>query len=227
MHDNGHRKTFDSVLKTELEDINVRRAQIDGAYVEQIGPSNHQTTPGPKQAEAVQQATLKAIDEQLKRAWDSKLVGLALSGGGVRSGAVSLGLLQSLYHQRLLNQFDYMSTVSGGGYAGTYFSSMLRELNPQSGKIDWRPDESGDRDPKGPSGTTLDLAFARDRSQSEEMRRLIFGGFYLRKFQELISSTFFGVIVNWTMILAGLTAVASFFALIYRVFGHPRRGRLD
>lgn len=42
--------------------------------------------------------------------------GLALSGGGIRSGAVSLGVLQTLQASNVLLEFDYVSTVSGGGY---------------------------------------------------------------------------------------------------------------
>lgn len=41
---------------------------------------------------------------------------IALSGGGIRSGAVSLGVLQALHEQGLLEKADIISTVSGGGY---------------------------------------------------------------------------------------------------------------
>ena len=42
-------------------------------------------------------------------------LGLALSGGGIRSATLSLGLLQSLARQGLLPHVDYVSSVSGGG----------------------------------------------------------------------------------------------------------------
>jgi hypothetical protein len=41
---------------------------------------------------------------------------VALSGGGIRSGAVSLGVLQGLYAAHQLSQYQYLSAVSGGGY---------------------------------------------------------------------------------------------------------------
>jgi hypothetical protein len=47
------------------------------------------------------------------------LTGLALSGGGIRSATFALGVLQALAHHDLLRRFDYLSTVSGGGYIGT------------------------------------------------------------------------------------------------------------
>jgi predicted acylesterase/phospholipase RssA len=46
------------------------------------------------------------------------LVGLALSGGGIRSAAFCLGALQALNKNNVLDRVDYLSTVSGGGYIG-------------------------------------------------------------------------------------------------------------
>lgn len=52
-------------------------------------------------------------------------VGLALSGGGIRSATYCLGIVQVLVRQNLFTQFDYLSTVSGGGYVGTFLSCAL------------------------------------------------------------------------------------------------------
>lgn len=52
-------------------------------------------------------------------------IGLALSGGGIRSATFSLGVLQSLAHARRLASFDYLSTVSGGGYIGSWLSAWI------------------------------------------------------------------------------------------------------
>lgn len=57
--------------------------------------------------------------------------GLALSGGGIRSATFSLGVLQGLALTRRtpgrswLEGFDYLSTVSGGGYIGSFFCSLF------------------------------------------------------------------------------------------------------
>lgn len=51
------------------------------------------------------------------------LFGLALSGGGIRSATFNLGLLQELARSGLLECFDYLSTVSGGGYVGGFWSA--------------------------------------------------------------------------------------------------------
>lgn len=67
--------------------------------------------------------------------------GLALSGGGIRSATFCLGVLQALararhpgakqaqsddFRTQLLPYFDYLSTVSGGGYIGAFFSSLFQ-----------------------------------------------------------------------------------------------------
>lgn len=52
-------------------------------------------------------------------------VGLAMSGGGIRSAAVSLGVLQALNFYNGLRNVDYLSTVSGGGYMGCSLTATL------------------------------------------------------------------------------------------------------
>lgn len=52
-------------------------------------------------------------------------IGLALSGGGIRSATFSLGVLQALARERRLASFDYLSTVSGGGYIGAWLSAWI------------------------------------------------------------------------------------------------------
>ena len=53
------------------------------------------------------------------------LVGLAMSGGGIRSATFGLGALQALQKLGLLGIFDYVSTVSGGGFTGAWWSAWL------------------------------------------------------------------------------------------------------
>jgi hypothetical protein len=45
--------------------------------------------------------------------------GIGLSGGGIRSATFCLGVLQALAEKDLLKRFDYISSVSGGGYMAT------------------------------------------------------------------------------------------------------------
>ena len=50
---------------------------------------------------------------------------LCLSGGGIRSAAFCLGALQALAAKRLLGEFNYLSTVSGGGYIGAWLTTIM------------------------------------------------------------------------------------------------------
>ena len=62
---------------------------------------------------------------------NSSLIGLALSGGGVRSASFCLGALQALDKAGVLQNVDYLSTVSGGGYIGTSLSAAMTRSEGQ------------------------------------------------------------------------------------------------
>src|SRR5215208_6783534 len=72
---------------------------------------------------------------------DADAVGLALSGGGIRSATFALGVIQQLARKGILRQVDYLSTVSGGGYLGAFISSFLNSdkaavsLEPEDHKL--------------------------------------------------------------------------------------------
>lgn len=51
---------------------------------------------------------------------------LCLSGGGIRSATFNLGILQGLARHGLLERFDYLSTVSGGGFVGGWLSAWIQ-----------------------------------------------------------------------------------------------------
>ncbi|MEO7432072.1 MAG: patatin-like phospholipase family protein [Dokdonella sp.] len=56
------------------------------------------------------------------------LVGLAFSGGGIRSAVFNLGVLQALEASGLLRQVDYLSSVSGGGYIASCYTWLRARL---------------------------------------------------------------------------------------------------
>lgn len=53
--------------------------------------------------------------------------GIALSGGGIRSATINLGFLKTFNIFKLLQKSDYLSTVSGGGYCGSYIQATLKQ----------------------------------------------------------------------------------------------------
>lgn len=63
------------------------------------------------------------------------LSGLCISGGGVRSATLGLGMLQAFIKGKKLKYFDYLSTVSGGGYIGACLSSLMSEEPKRRDKI--------------------------------------------------------------------------------------------
>lgn len=52
------------------------------------------------------------------------LVGLALSGGGIRSATFGLGVLQALRSLDVFRHLDYVSSVSGGGYVNGWLQAV-------------------------------------------------------------------------------------------------------
>jgi hypothetical protein len=61
-----------------------------------------------------------------QRATSSGLMGLCFSGGGIRSATFNLGILQGLVELNLLGCFDYLSSVSGGGYIHLWWAAWSK-----------------------------------------------------------------------------------------------------
>ncbi|MEQ1520170.1 MAG: hypothetical protein ABL936_02760 [Aestuariivirga sp.] len=60
--------------------------------------------------------------------------GIAFPGGGARAATFCLGAMQAFALREILPKFDYMSTVSGGGYIGTSLQWFLRKTPDDSGR---------------------------------------------------------------------------------------------
>jgi hypothetical protein len=72
----------------------------------------------------------KQVDEELIKDFYGRLhqsgekrAALCFSGGGIRSATFGLGVLQGLAGILNLGKFHFLSTVSGGGYLGSWFSA--------------------------------------------------------------------------------------------------------
>lgn len=63
-----------------------------------------------------------------------ELVGYASSGGGIRSAALNLGIIQGLDEAGVFSHIDYISTVSGGGYIGCALVTSMRLRESASNK---------------------------------------------------------------------------------------------
>ena len=95
---------------------------------------------------AAQKKRREASEKELEQYYEAahkmeNLSALCLSGGGIRSAAFALGVVQGLAKRDLLQSFDYLSTVSGGGYLGSFLTAWVqrqgysRVCDELSGKI--------------------------------------------------------------------------------------------
>jgi hypothetical protein len=77
---------------------------------------------------------------------------LCLSGGGVRSAIFNLGILQGLARCGLLDKFDYLSTVSGGGFIASWLSAWIHredgDVNTVVRQLAQTPDNPLETEPK-------------------------------------------------------------------------------
>ena len=86
------------------------------------------------------------------------LTGLALSGGGIRSAVFCLGVIQALAKNGVLKNFDYLSTVSGGGYIGsslTWFTNTVAQFGVEARDLPYGIDDPTQPAPKQPGGKPL------------------------------------------------------------------------
>lgn len=120
-------KSFTEVLGQEKNEIIESRASRMAkamAMVVGTGEGGAQSVP------IATDQVLKEEDEERKLrlgpAVENDLVGLCFSGGGIRSATFNLGILYGLAKRNYLTQIDYLSTVSGGGYIGSWLTAWIK-----------------------------------------------------------------------------------------------------
>jgi hypothetical protein len=145
------------------------------------------------------------------------LKGIALSGGGIRSASFCLGVLQVLAHENKLKHFEYLSTVSGGGYIGGslswLWSGIWKQKKPHNEK---RPctREFGTGSDDFPYGCGERNSDAHDpdmnRDQASMMRHLRQHGEYLVPGKGIGHLSFLSVVLrSITMGFVTMTVLAS------------------
>jgi len=107
----GDRQTLNEVLVTELGCL---RPQLE----RDAPPATYQST------DAQRAEDLKGIYQSIDGA-RLELSALCLSGGGIRSATFNLGVIQTLARVGLLGKFDYISSVSGGGYIASWLRAWM------------------------------------------------------------------------------------------------------
>lgn len=92
--------------------------------------------------------TSSTYTDPYKKAEELRLCALAFSGGGIRSATFNLGILQGLAKKGVLENFDYLSTVSGGGYIGSWLTTWIKRDGAIS-KVSSRLNTDRSSDPAG------------------------------------------------------------------------------
>lgn len=166
---------------------------------------------------------IEAELEQLKqrqRGADAKpldadnLTGLALSGGGIRSASFCLGVLQALASKDRLQNFDYLSTVSGGGYLGGSLSWIWLKKWQDSSR-DPAFGTGADNFPFGTGKRFSNADAAMDRQQASLMRHLRQYGKYLTPDRNLNLFSFISVVLR--SITMGLVSVLLLASLLFHL----------
>lgn len=94
--------------------------------------TEHDDCLGWQQVRSEERAALGINESNLTVGPQRAVAGLAFSGGGIRSATFCLGVIQALAASRKLSRFDYLSTVSGGGYIGSWLSAFIKRRAGQS-----------------------------------------------------------------------------------------------
>jgi hypothetical protein len=162
-------------------------------------PSGSRDTSSADVVEAINAAEKEAVQSRRNHyhlAQTPHATGLAISGGGIRSATFSLGVLVALAQRGLLAQFDYLSTVSGGGYLGSFLSTFLQSPGDEVGL---RADQ---------------LPFARAEGEAAALRHIRHHSKYIAvgsawervkmATAQLLGMTLNTLAVCWLLFLAGL-----------------------
>jgi hypothetical protein len=142
------------------------------------------------------------LAEVLRRHGAAGHAALCLSGGGVRSASFALGVLQGLARVGALGSFDYLSTVSGGGYIGGWLTA-------------WRHRARG----RGEPDPCVQLGGVREPETLTRLRHLIKfldprEGVLSPDVWTLGGTMFRNLLVNW-MVLVPLIATAAMLPRLY------------
>ena len=139
---------------------------------------------------------------------------LCLSGGGVRSGSFGLGVLQGLARAGVLGKFDYLSTVSGGGYIGGWLTAWRVRAHARS---EPDPAEQLGRDVEPEQLTRLRrlIKFLDPRTGALSADVWTLGGTMLRN-----------LLVNWMVLIPLIAAAAMLPRLYIGVLGLPSQPAL-
>ncbi|MDP1560576.1 MAG: patatin-like phospholipase family protein [Pirellulaceae bacterium] len=113
----------ETVIQEEYLHILSRRAN---ALADLKVDASRQDNPDREALERLAGMRTESHQNEDSRPHERNLIGVALSGGGIRSATFCLGALQSLAELGLLKFCDYISAVSGGGYIASWLAAWIK-----------------------------------------------------------------------------------------------------
>ncbi len=202
-------------------------AMVDGA----LGPLTPRSQGGPaglvdpeNEGEHLRRAVqaLKEADD-IERRWLDSLIAhchgeaggrsaLCLSGGGIRSATFGLGVIQGLAEHQLLSKFHYLSTVSGGGYLGSWLSAWIHRSDGGVGEVE---KALKDHQPKWTLGTPPYAHGPEPQPEPLKVWRLRANSSYLSPQMGLLSADMWtlvalmirNLLVHWAVLVPLLAAL--------------------
>ena len=148
---------------------------------------------------------LKDIYRQLGQKGQRALTALCFSGGGIRSATFNLGVTQALTKLGLLGDFDYVSSVSGGGYIAGWLRAWFHHCGNVADVAAAlaKPAAAPDFDPLAPEPRPLDHL----REYSNYLTPRL--GFFSADTWTLGAMLLRNLILNWLVLLPALAAVVA------------------
>jgi hypothetical protein len=198
--DQLHQMAYNTPIEDDLTVAPMAEQELDQCFA----PLPYGIAP----SRLIDPATTEAINSQekdsvrLRRAHydlpadDFDAVGLGLSGGGIRSATFCLGVCQVLADRGLLKEVDFLSTVSGGGYTGSFLTTAL--TGPNS--------EATVALPHGPDPEPI----TRLRHRAKYMSAA-----NLKAKWMMVTSTLAGLILNWSIPLFMVVLVALVASMVH------------
>jgi hypothetical protein len=136
---------------------------------------------------------------------------LCLSGGGIRSGTFSLGVLQGLAKRGLLPRMSYLSTVSGGGYIGSWLTAWchrhVERLGGVIGELTKAPGSRLEPEPEPLRQLREYASFTAPRPSLMSAEVWSFVAIYLRN-----------LLINWAALIPLLLAVLLIPRILTAIF---------
>lgn len=134
------------------------------------------------------------------------LSALCISGGGIRSATFALGAIQGLAERGLLQRFDYLSTVSGGGYIGSWLVAWAS----RAGGLDKVIPRLRRDAPKAAAGEPDPIQHLREYNSYLSPR----AGAFSADLWTLVATVLRNILLNW-MVLVPLLASALMVPRLY------------